>query len=99
MPPKHTADLAIVVGDHHAPMGDDDHADEPEMDHEEHASSMADAADEVFDAIKKGDKNAFRDALEAYCDLHQTKPDEPSDADMGGEDDGDEDEDEHGIHY
>jgi hypothetical protein len=103
--PKHSADLAIVVGDHHAAKDDDAAPDsEPEMDPEEHSSKMDDAADEIFDAMKKGDRNAFREALEAFCDLHATKPpeDEVNDNE-GGEDDEaeaeNEDDGHNGIHY
>ena len=101
--PKHPVDLAIVVGDHHAAHDDDAAPDsEPEIDPDKHAGDMADAADEIFDAIKKGNKDAFREALEAYCGLHATKPDEDEVNDNeGGEDDEAESEDDghNGIHY
>jgi hypothetical protein len=86
-------DLAIIMGRPKAHAPDDDEDDDKaagDMSSTEHGAAMDDAADEVFDSIKKGDKDSFRKALEAFCTLHAEAPDaEPSKDDMGDEDDDD----------
>lgn len=81
--------IAVLLG--HSPKADDEDAPEDKgMSPEEHKKTMDDAADEMFDAIKSGNKDHFRMALEAYCDLHKEAPEpEPSEEDMGDEDDED----------
>ena len=79
--------IAVIMGLHKGKPEDDgpDSEEEPQS-HEEHMKAMEDAADEMFDAVKSGNKEGFRAALDAYCDLHGAKP-EPSSDDLKGDDD------------
>lgn len=72
---------------------------EEDMSHEEHAKAKEDAADEMFDSLKHGNKEGFRKALGMYCELHNSPPeDEPSEEDMDGHHDdyGDEEDEDDG---
>ena len=85
--------LAVIMG--MGPKHDDDGSDmhDGADGADGHEDGMMAAADEMFDALKAGNKERFRMALDSYCDLHGSKPkeDEPSKDDLEGEDDGEDD--------
>jgi len=88
--------IGLILGE---PKEDDDEpADDERMSSDDHEKAKQEAADEVFDCLKKGDRVGFAKALAAHHDLHAHGP---KAEDEGDEDDDhdvedDEDDDEHG---
>lgn len=78
----------VMAGSHDEKEPDKD-GDEPDgLSHEDHKENLKGAAEQMFEALKSGNKEHFASALDAYMDLHETKPkeDEPSAEDLGDED-------------
>ena len=91
----HTPSLAVIMAGHHDDGKDGyDDGKDGGLSFAEYKEQCDNCAEELFDALKSGDKAKFADALDTLLDLHENAPppDEPSKGDMGGdeEEDGDE---------